>query len=97
MARCTRLRRTRRHLPYAAGISGRAGRRQPSQLPPPPPHAVNKKLKLSFKLPYRCHFGQDICIVGSSEDLGNWDPRRGVGMQWSEGDVWQVEFDVSAG
>ncbi|GBF93228.1 20S proteasome subunit beta [Raphidocelis subcapitata] len=68
------------------------------QAPPKAPAGMaNKKIKLSFKLPYRCHFGQDLCIVGSSEDLGNWDPRRGVGMQWSEGDVWQVEFEVSAG
>jgi hypothetical protein len=63
----------------------------------PPAAADGKTVKLSFKLPYRVHFGQDICIVGSSEALGNWDPSRGVGLRWSEGDVWEVEFEVSAG
>jgi len=69
--------------------------------PPAPPtptlRTANKKVKLSFKLPYRVNFGQDICLVGSSDVLGNWDPRHGVGMQWSEGDVWQVDLEVSAG
>jgi hypothetical protein len=61
------------------------------------PRAGNKKVRLSFKLPYRTHFGQDICIVGSSDALGAWDPSKGVGLRWSEGDVWEVDFEVSAG
>jgi hypothetical protein len=64
---------------------------------PSPPPAANKKVKLSFKLPYRVDFGQDICIVGSSDALGNWDPRKGVAMRWSEGDTWEVDFEVTAG
>lgn len=30
---------------------------------PPPPR--DKKVKLSFRLPYRTEFGQDVAIVGS--------------------------------
>ncbi len=56
-----------------------------------------KRVKVSFKLPYRCSFGQEICIVGSGDKLGNWQVQNGVKMQWSENDVWQVEFEVTAG
>lgn len=35
-------------------------------------------------------------MVGSTDTLGNWDPQRGVGMQWSEGDVWYVDLEVPA-
>lgn len=66
------------------------GRTAPSGL-------ADKKIKLSFKLPYRTHFGQDIAIVGSSADLGEWDPREAVSMRWSDGDVWECELEVSAG
>jgi len=54
-------------------------------------------VKLSFKLPYRCSFGQEIAIVGSGESLGNWDVHQAKPMHWTDGDVWEVEFEVSAG
>ncbi|KAI8467083.1 MAG: carbohydrate-binding-like protein [Monoraphidium minutum] len=55
------------------------------------------KVKLSFRIPYRTDYGQHIAMVGSNELLGNWDPQRGVGMQWSEGDVWVADFEVAPG
>lgn len=54
-------------------------------------------MKLSFKLPYRCSFGQELCMVGSGDALGNWSVENGKRMQWTDGDVWQVAFEVSAG
>jgi hypothetical protein len=57
----------------------------------------NAKVKLSFKLPYRCSFGQELCLVGSGDALGNWRVEHGRRMQWTDGDVWQVDFEVSAG
>lgn len=79
----------------AVGAGRITNPRCPSPLPPPslyPP--AGKKVKLSFKLPYRTNFGQDVAIVGSTEELGSWDPRRGLGMQWSEGDIWVCDFEV---
>lgn len=55
------------------------------------------RVKVSFKLPYRCSFGQELAIVGSGEALGNWDVKNAKRMQWTDGDVWQVEFEVSTG
>lgn len=57
----------------------------------------SNKVKLSFKLPYRCSFGQEICLVGSGEALGNWSVENGKRMHWTDGDVWEVDFEVSAG
>jgi hypothetical protein len=54
-------------------------------------------VRLSFRIPYRTSFGQDIAMVGSTDELGNWDPREGISMTWSEGDVWHVDFEVAAG
>jgi hypothetical protein len=56
-----------------------------------------KTVKLSFKLPYKCSFGQEIAMVGSGESLGNWDVHQAKSMHWTDGDIWQVEFEVSAG
>jgi hypothetical protein len=61
------------------------------------PCAAANKVKLSFKLPYRCSFGQELCMVGSGDALGNWSVENGKRMQWTDGDVWQVAFEVSAG
>lgn len=38
-------------------------------------------------LPYRCMFGQHLCLVGSIHPLGAWDVRQGVAMRWQEGDI----------
>jgi len=69
--------------------------------PPPtavtqPPGPAPQKVRLTFRIPYRTAFGQDVAMVGSTDTLGNWDPQRGVGMQWSEGDVWYVDLEVPA-
>lgn len=57
----------------------------------------SNKVKLSFKLPYRCSFGQELCLVGSGEFLGNWSVENGKRMHWTDGDVWTVDFEVWAG
>jgi hypothetical protein len=44
-------------------------------------------VRVSFALPYRCTFGQHLCLVGSVQRLGSWDVRQGVAMSWSEGDI----------
>jgi hypothetical protein len=53
-------------------------------------------MRLSFKLPYRVNFGQNLCLVGQGEALGNWDPNQGKRMEWSQGDVWTVQLELSA-
>ncbi|KAF8058890.1 zinc finger CCCH domain-containing protein 56 [Scenedesmus sp. PABB004] len=66
---------------------------------PPAASAVGSinKVKLSFKLPYHCTFGQEVCLVGSGEALGNWSVENAKPMHWTDGDVWEVEFEVTTG
>lgn len=45
----------------------------------------------------RCSWGQELCLVGSGEALGNWSVENAKRMHWTDGDVWQVDFEVSAG
>lgn len=46
---------------------------------------------------HRCSWGQELCLVGSGEALGNWSVENGKRMQWTDGDVWQVDLEVNAG
>eukprot|EP01025_Chloroclados_australasicus_P066278 TRINITY_DN909_c0_g1_i13.p3 TRINITY_DN909_c0_g1~~TRINITY_DN909_c0_g1_i13.p3 ORF type:complete len:326 (-),score=33.55 TRINITY_DN909_c0_g1_i13:1665-2585(-) len=58
--------------------------------------SCGRQIKLSFQLPYRCQFGQQLCIVGNTESLGLWDVRKGLSMEWSTGDVWKVDVELEA-
>ena len=51
---------------------------------------------MSFALPYRCEFGQNLSIVGSTTSLGSWDVDQSVDMEWTDGDVWRVELEIPA-
>ncbi len=53
-------------------------------------------LQMKFSLPYHCHFGQQLLLVGSHHALGLWDVLKGVSMQWSEGDVWHADLEVDS-
>eukprot|EP01023_Acetabularia_acetabulum_P010374 TRINITY_DN14737_c0_g1_i2.p1 TRINITY_DN14737_c0_g1~~TRINITY_DN14737_c0_g1_i2.p1 ORF type:complete len:291 (-),score=47.66 TRINITY_DN14737_c0_g1_i2:357-1229(-) len=55
-----------------------------------------RQVKLSFQLPYRCQFGQQLCIVGNTEHLGLWDVKKGLSMEWSTGDVWKADIELFA-
>lgn len=60
------------------------------------PRAAAPSVRLSFSIPYRTEWGQDVALVGDKRELGEWDPRRGVSMRWQEGDVWSADVEVSA-
>ena len=53
-------------------------------------------MTLSFALPYRCEFGQNLSIIGSTTSLGSWDIDQSVDMEWTDGDVWRVELEIPA-
>lgn len=44
-------------------------------------------LDLEVKTPIQ--FGERIMIVGSSEQLGNWDMQHGHELVWHEGHIWR--------
>eukprot|EP00803_Ostreobium_quekettii_P003882 evm.model.scf_1233.2 EVM.evm.TU.scf_1233.2 scf_1233:7407-9371(-) len=39
-------------------------------------------------------FGDEVCVVGDAEALGNWDPDKCLAMEWTEGDSWTVKVDL---
>ena len=58
------------------------------------------KEKVLLKFAIRCggtSYGEQVCVVGNTHQLGGWDERRGVTLKWSEGDVWKGEVEVPAG
>lgn len=38
-----------------------------------PPASVASAVQIHFSIPYRVNFGQAMCLLGSSEELGAWD------------------------
>lgn len=42
-------------------------------------------------------FGDSHRIVGSTEELGQWNVDSAPAMSWSEGDVWTLDLDLPAG
>ena len=51
-------------------------------------------IAVSLQLPYRCSFGQTMCVIGARDDLGAWNVQQAVPMEWTEGDVWVVELQL---
>ena len=80
-----------------------AARRCPLLPAPPPPRPIPSCLatvaagnvSVSFQLPYRCKFGQQLCLVGDSKELGAWDVAEAVPMTWTDGDVWVVDMQLT--
>lgn len=53
--------------------------------------------KVQFWIQFHVEFGQSICLVGSSSELGKWILSDGVPLAWSEGDMWNVVVEIPAG
>lgn len=49
---------------------------------------------INFSMPYRCKFGQRLCVIGAQDTLGAWDVVKAIPMEWTEGDVWSVDMNV---
>lgn len=55
-----------------------------------------QNVRVSFKLPYRCKYGQHLSIAGSISPLGGWNVGRCLDMHWTNGDLWQAEVEIPA-
>ena len=44
---------------------------------------------LSFRIQFETQFGQNMCVVGSTPELGEW--KKFIGLKWTEGHVWVSE------
>eukprot|EP00775_Hariotina_reticulata_P001798 gene1798-2132_t len=53
--------------------------------------------KVSFQLPYHVEWGQDMCLIGEGEALGNWDVAQCIPMAWNQGDMWTAQAALPRG
>ncbi|EFJ44573.1 hypothetical protein VOLCADRAFT_64732, partial [Volvox carteri f. nagariensis] len=54
-------------------------------------------VNVSFKVEYKCPYGQSLTLVGDTAPLGNWSAKRGQRMHWSRGDTWSCNVMLPAG
>ena len=54
-------------------------------------------VQVTFHLKYKVEFGQTLRLMGSVGELGDWDVKRGVALQWTNGDDWTAAVTLPAG
>lgn len=54
----------------------------------------NKKLKWRFTRKEFLKFGRAWYVVGSTVELGNWDPNNAIRLKWTEADNWSVQISL---
>ena len=53
-------------------------------------------VKVTFTIPHHVEFGQSVCVLGSSEALGDWQVEKSACLSWNEGDVWSGIVEMPA-
>jgi hypothetical protein len=53
--------------------------------------------ELSFSINYETLFGERVVITGQPDFLGNWDPLKGLELEWTEGGTWKAKVLVGEG
>jgi hypothetical protein len=38
---------------------------------------------------YKVEFGECLCVIGSSADLGEWNVEKKIKLTWTEGNDWK--------
>ena len=52
--------------------------------------------KIIFSMKYNTHFGEEVGILGSIPDLGNWNQNQIFYLQWNDGNIWKGEIDFNS-
>jgi len=56
---------------------------------------TGEKISIRFGIHYDTYWGQNIVLVGSSPNLGKWNPSRGQRMTWMPGNYWELEVEFT--
>ena len=51
--------------------------------------------KIIFQIKYDTKMGEDLAIIGSINELGNWKPHNALKMGWNEGNIWKTELYIN--
>ncbi|OMJ87831.1 hypothetical protein SteCoe_10395 [Stentor coeruleus] len=55
----------------------------------------NETFECEFSVHYETKFGESIVIVGSCEELGKWNPDKGLNLIWHIGHRWSQTLKIS--
>lgn len=47
--------------------------------------------KIIFEMKYQTQMGQELGVIGSFDQLGNWNQDKALKMKWNEGNIWMIE------
>ena len=45
--------------------------------------------KINFEIKYDTKMGEDIAVIGSRNNLGNWEVNKALKMGWNDGNIWK--------
>ena len=51
--------------------------------------------KIIFQIKYDTKLGEDLAVIGSINELGNWKPCNALKMGWNEGNIWKTELFIT--
>ena len=54
-----------------------------------------KTEKIIFQIKYDTKLGEDLAVIGSINELGNWKPYNALKMGWNEGNIWKTELYIN--
>nr|XP_028956374.1 uncharacterized protein LOC103420140 [Malus domestica] len=57
----------------------------------------SETVRVQFNLHKECKFGESFLLVGSEPIMGQWDPSNATPMNWSDGNIWNIELNVPTG
>lgn len=56
------------------------------------PLKTKMSYNLSFKIQFETSFGQHMCVVGSTPELGEW--KKYIKLKWTDGHIWVSETPI---
>ena len=56
---------------------------------------VFKVNKITFQMNYNTKPGEDLGVIGSISELGNWDQNRALRMSWNDGNIWKASINYN--
>ena len=58
----------------------------------------NNKIEIesiNFEIKYDTEYGEEVGILGSNSQLGNWDINNIFYLRWNEGNIWKGNIDIN--
>ena len=55
-----------------------------------------ERVQCAFTVPYNTRFGENLIMVGSVEEMGMWDPAKGLRMVYQDPGLWTAVVDLAA-